>query len=95
MAYPIYQPFACVSRSDLLPLGGTKYAVELRGKYAPPAITPVETGQSAALSIQPDGSIQSRAMNAIAAWETGDERIPGILVYDDPAYPHPYALRIV
>lgn len=87
-----YDPQPAFAFSDLMLISPNRYAVKLRGQYAPDNITPVEVGIPAFFSQQPNGSVQSRAN--VGSWETGT-LVGNFLVFDDPAYPHPFAYLVV
>ena len=51
-------------------------------------------GSNTVLSVQPDGSLQTRPKANIGPWESG--RLFGDkLVFDDSAYPSPYAFTVI
>jgi hypothetical protein len=69
-----------------------------RSQFVPgnqPGTVAVKVGADTVLSIQPDGSIQTRPVNKIGPWESGSDQ-QGKWVVSDGAYPTgSYALLIV
>lgn len=50
-------------------------------------------GSDTVLSMQPDGTLQTRPSDAVGAWETARIVSDG-LVFDDAAYPHAYFVPV-